>query len=808
MADPGNVLARLRETSVFITAPDGSTGSGYLVAEKRIGTAAHVVKSWQEGQTYEVTVGVNGALCRARLLKVDTDTDSAVLAFDEELAVKPLPIGKGLDVRVAWDGYGYPALAQKAAPPPGLPIDGEVKDASTQNDIGQRAILLYSNQVAAGAASPLHGFSGGPVLVEGALVGHFTKHIGDSDDRRRPAFGYVYACPIDAVVKLLDVAPREVAIAPPQLETLSEVISPLAEGEYHVFVSYRSTDRQWAMSLVERLDGAGLRVFIDQRELELGGQLGGQLQDALTRSHSAVVLVSKGWLASPWCQAEGEVLTKRAIEDKSFKLIPLRLDDSEMPAFLDTRLWADFNGVPRAEGDRLKRLLDTLVRGVLGPHADSLTARADAAQVQVVDKFVREINREKSSDEKRIVEIIAEWRKLASLDVAPLIAAADIFNGKGHFERTLEVLQGASETLRVRQLRAFATRKMGRITEGIAQLEALRQEGALDPETAGLLAGSYKRLWLKQGDQAQLLASYELYKETYLRTDDPFNGINAAALALQIDDLPNMYLFARGVQKKLLAKPESELSDWDLASLGESYLLEKRFDQAFDWYRKAAAKAAGLHERIAVMRWQARFDLKKLSADQDAPLSAALPVPRVLAYFGHMVDVDGRANARFPKDKVGPVRLAIRDRLERYGNLHGFGQAARGSDLIFLQELVRKHLTATVVLPFDRLEFLETSVGDAWQGKFESICAEGLVSFGTPLLSSRPSEDKLPQASAKANLEVQRLAVEYAERLDEKPVVVAVWDGKPGDGPGGTADAVSLWRDEGYAVDVIDINKL
>src|SRR5262249_1132974 len=153
-----------------------------------------------------------------------------------------------------------------------------------------------------GNASPLHGFSGSPVLVDGAVVGHLTKHLGDPDDRRRAAYGLVYACPIRAVHDLLDAQHTLVAIAPPKLVSLSDVIPRIPQSEYHVFVSYRSTDREWAMSLVARLEGAGLRVSIDQRAAVAGNQLVTQLQPALQRSHAAVVLVSQGWLESGWCQ--------------------------------------------------------------------------------------------------------------------------------------------------------------------------------------------------------------------------------------------------------------------------------------------------------------------------------------------------------------------------------------------------------------------------------------------------------------------------------------------------------------------------
>src|SRR5262249_50699477 len=154
----------------WISGPDG-TGTGYLLAPGRIGTAHHVVKSWGS-ELHDVVVGVGGPKRKARLLKSDPQADAAVLAIGEPVDAEPLPIAGGLARKVAWEGYGYPALAAKGVGPVGLPIDGHVQDAATTNDIGQPSILLYSNQAAAGEASPLHGFSGCPVLVDGALVGH------------------------------------------------------------------------------------------------------------------------------------------------------------------------------------------------------------------------------------------------------------------------------------------------------------------------------------------------------------------------------------------------------------------------------------------------------------------------------------------------------------------------------------------------------------------------------------------------------------------------------------------------------------
>lgn len=804
--------ARLKQTCVYIRSPDGSSGSGYLVAPGRIGTAEHVVRSWAAGQVVEVLVGTEPTrhTCRARLLRCDAKADAAVLEIIDHLDVQALPVANRLDLKAAWSGYGFPAVASQTATANGLPIDGHVQDPDAVNDLGQASVLLYSEIIAAGQASPLHGFSGSPVVVDGALVGHLTKHIGDVDDRRRAAFGYAYACPITAVLALLDdgVQARRLDITPQPILTLSDAVPALAADEYHVFVSYRSNDRAWALSLVARLEGAGLKVFIDQQGLQAGASLAGQLEAALQRSRAAVLLVSQAWLASPGCQEEASVLMKRAVEDSGFKLVPLRLDGCEMPALLDARRWLDFNGSERPEGAKLDQLLNALIAR-RPPPEDCASARADSANRQVTDAFVLQIHDAAVMPTAAVLRLVTEWRATMSTDIAPLITAAEVMIGKAEFEHALGLLAGQAPTLRVRQLRAFALRKRERFDEAIPLLETLAREYPTDAETIGLLAGSYKALWLKAGDKNLARKAYQLHSDMYARQHDVFNGINAAALALHCGDKPRMYQYAGEVVDALLKRPVAGLDRWDLASLGEGFLLMERLDHARDWYGQAAAKAAGLHENIAVMRRQARLNLAALNRPREL-LDNVLGVPRVLAYFGHMTDEPGRSPSRFPMAKVGLVRQAIRQRLDRLGALHGFGGAARGTDLLFLDELAGRRMSATVVLPYPESDFLASSVGGNWDAIFARLKAQAGpgLEFCPPLRDNAPPADALQAALAHANAEVLRRAIEYARRLDQTPLVVAVWDGRPGDGPGGTADAVELWQIEGYQVDVIDATQL
>jgi tetratricopeptide (TPR) repeat protein len=803
-----DAFTRLKQASVFIRSADGSTGSGYLVAPNRVATAWHVVRSWEKGETRSVIIGVDPRqVCQAQLVAADELADAALLALEVAVDSAPLPVATGLLRKAEWDGFGYPALANKIDQPPGLAINGHVQDPSTRTDRGQKAVLLYSENIAAGRASPLHGFSGSPVTVDGAVIGHLIKHIGDTDDPGRAAYGFVYACPIAAVAALLGDTPvTRQPIEQTPITTLSDVVPDLPEDGYHVFVSYRSSDRAWAMSLVDRLEGVGLRVFIDQKELEVGYSLAKQLQSALTRSRAAVVLVSKGWLGSHWCQQESDVLLKRALTDPEFALVPLRLDDSPMPDLLDTRLWIDFKGMPRAEGKGVERLIGTLLKRTAGP-PDGVAAKAAVAERKLTDEFVARIKSAAVGNAAGVEELLKEWQQTASTDLTPVLAATEVLIGKAEFSRAISVVERAGGLLRARQLRALALSKDGRHVEAVAALEALEREGNLDPETSGLLAGRYKAIWLEGRDPTYKRRSYEKYLEAYERSGDPFNGINAASMALLCGETARHFQLAQQVVDKLKDTPRAELGPWDRASLGEGYLLLEKFEQAADWYSAAAAAAAGLHQNIAVMRAQARRDLKAKGRDERS-MDACLPVPRVLAYMGHMVDAPGRTPSRLPAEKIGRLRNEIKRRIEGWGALHGFGTAARGTDILVLETLAEHALTATVVLPFPRPDFETVSVGGTWNKRLEALARTTCIRFMPSLLDAMPVPDQLAAAFDDANRVVFKRAVAYARSLDEKPVVLAVWDGQPGDGPGGTADAVQLWRDEGYEPEIIDPRSL
>jgi hypothetical protein len=275
-------------------------------------------------------------------------------------------------------------------------------------------------------------------------------------------------------------------------------------------------------------------------------------------------------------------------------------------------------------------------------------------------------------------------------------------------------------------------------------------------------------------------------------------------MALELGERGEMLRLARQVLLSLQEARIEDLDHWKLATFGEVHLLLNDLDKAKKWYGKAVAYSPEYHQDLAVMRRQARRNLEKLGLERSA-LDAVLDVPRVAAFTGHMVDAPERAVPRFPSGKVAAVRKALAACLTTHKIGYGFSSAARGSDLIFIEELKNIGGRSQVFLPFPRGQFKKTSVGNGWDPAFERAL-QGLEVV--ELSQELPPEDKQPDAYAACNRKILEEAIAKAKLLDEEPLLIAVWNGNPGDGTGGTADAVRDWQNEGYAVETIDISKL
>ncbi|MEP5630376.1 MAG: toll/interleukin-1 receptor domain-containing protein [Tateyamaria sp.] len=126
-----------------------------------------------------------------------------------------------------------------------------------------------------------------------------------------------------------------------------------------IFISYNHEDKSTAESLAKILVQAKQNVWIDQWELNAGDSLIQRIEEALGGADAILVLLSKNSTQSEWCKKELRSGLLRELEEKSVLVIPIVLDDCEIPLFVREKLWIDFR---KNRDEQLALLLRSLDR--------------------------------------------------------------------------------------------------------------------------------------------------------------------------------------------------------------------------------------------------------------------------------------------------------------------------------------------------------------------------------------------------------------------------------------------------------------
>jgi hypothetical protein len=179
-----------------------------------------------------------------------------------------------------------------------------------------------------------------------------------------------------------------------------------------------------------------------------------------------------------------------------------------------------------------------------------------------------------------------------------------------------------------------------------------------------------------------------------------------------------------------------------------------------------------------------------------------------LIFTGHMTDLPDRTVPRFPPKLESVAADVIRLRVGALseasgGSLVGIAQGARGGDILFLETCHDLGLDTRMVLPEQPPAFVEHSVAGAasgdWEDRFEALWRSHAESERTVLTPRKG--DSIYESTNRGMLELAR-------SLAPQVRLLAYWDGKNGDGPGGTASFVHLVEKAGGAFDHIDAAEL
>jgi hypothetical protein len=96
------------------------------------------------------------------------------------------------------------------------------------------------------------------------------------------------------------------------------------------------------MWLAEELTRTGLRVWLDQWEIRVGDSIVRKINEGISTSDYLVVVLSKASVNSPWVQEELSSGILRTIQSQGAFILPLVVEDCEIPPLLAHRRYADF----------------------------------------------------------------------------------------------------------------------------------------------------------------------------------------------------------------------------------------------------------------------------------------------------------------------------------------------------------------------------------------------------------------------------------------------------------------------------------
>ena len=198
-----------------------------------------------------------------------------------------------------------------------------------------------------------------------------------------------------------------------------------------------------------------------------------------------------------------------------------------------------------------------------------------------------------------------------------------------------------------------------------------------------------------------------------------------------------------------------------------------------------------------------------------SPTPAAPAKPRTILFTGHRVDAPTRKAPRFPPDKEPLARAAIRSAVEkelvRYGAAVGIGGAASGGDILFHEICAELGIPTKLYLALPPDAYVTESVAPAgpdWVRRFwalESRFRSAPVLARTKELPGWLRHRPNYSIWQRNNLWMLNEALTGGAR---NMTLIALWNGRKGDGPGGTADLISVAEARGAETRVMDSNAI
>ena len=109
-----------------------------------------------------------------------------------------------------------------------------------------------------------------------------------------------------------------------------------------IFISYSHKNKEFVDKLAIQLVARNVNIWLDRWELNIGDSLIDKVQNAVDGSSALLVILSKASTESEWCKKELSSGLLRELEEKRVVVMPVLLEDCDIPIFARGKMYADF----------------------------------------------------------------------------------------------------------------------------------------------------------------------------------------------------------------------------------------------------------------------------------------------------------------------------------------------------------------------------------------------------------------------------------------------------------------------------------
>lgn len=126
-----------------------------------------------------------------------------------------------------------------------------------------------------------------------------------------------------------------------------------------IFISYSHENADFVDKFAVELVKHNALVWLDRWELNVGDSLIERVQSAITESSALAVVLSSASVQSEWCKKELSVGLIRELDEKRVLVLPILIENCDVPIFLRDKVYADF----RSDFDKgMQAVLDAVAK--------------------------------------------------------------------------------------------------------------------------------------------------------------------------------------------------------------------------------------------------------------------------------------------------------------------------------------------------------------------------------------------------------------------------------------------------------------